>query len=131
MFTRVFIHVVDHFNWGFAGAALDEPELVWVKQGMLVKEEGKSSGHCAGDQFGMGSNRVTGRNRFESLGRGATTPSLRMERDSPTNMSPVSSIIHSLISRGACERCSRVMPITPPGARARHEHECFMSVIDI
>ena len=27
---------------------------------------------------------------------------------------PVSSIIHSLISRGACERCSRVMPIIPP-----------------
>ena len=62
----------------------------------------------------MGSSKVTGRNRFESLGRGATTPSLRMEGDSPTNMSPVSSIIHSLIYRGACERCSRVTPIIPP-----------------
>ena len=54
MLTRVFIHVIDNFNRGFAGAALDEPKLVWVKQGMLVKEEGKSSSHRAGDQFGDG-----------------------------------------------------------------------------
>ena len=38
MLTRVFVHVIDNFNRGFAGTALDEPKLVWVKQGMLVKE---------------------------------------------------------------------------------------------
>ena len=54
MFTCVFIHIIVNFNRGFAGAALDEPELVRMKQGMLVKEEGKPSGHCAGDQFGDG-----------------------------------------------------------------------------
>ena len=54
MFTRVFVHVVDHFNRGFAGAALDESELVWVEQRIFMKEEGESPGHCAGDQLGNG-----------------------------------------------------------------------------
>jgi len=54
MLTCMFIYVIDNLNWGFAGTALDEPKLVWVKQGVLVKEERKSPSHRAGDQFGNG-----------------------------------------------------------------------------
>ena len=62
----------------------------------------------------IGSRRVTGRKRFASLGRGATTPSLSTDGDNPAKMSAVSSRIHCLISSGAWERCSLVRPIMPP-----------------
>ena len=71
MLTRVFIHIIGNFNRGFAGAALDESKLVWVKQGMLVKEEGKPSGHCSGGQFGDGFQQGDGAEQFRVFGEGS------------------------------------------------------------
>ena len=71
MLTRVFIHIIGDFNRGFAGAALDEPKLVRMKQGMFVKEEGKPSGHCAGDQFGGGFQQGDGAEPFRVFGEGS------------------------------------------------------------
>ena len=64
--------------------------------------------------FVIGSNRVIGRKRLESFGRGAIAPSFRMEGDKPMKISPVSSSIQVLTSSDALERCSRVIPIIPP-----------------
>ena len=50
----MFVHVVDGISRGFAGTAIDEPELAWVEQGLLVEEKGEPPGHCASDQLGNG-----------------------------------------------------------------------------
>ena len=30
---------------------MDEPELVWVEQGVFVEKKGEPPGHCASDQL--------------------------------------------------------------------------------
>ena len=74
VFTRVFIHVVDDLNRGFAGTAMDEPELMWVEQGLLVEEEGEPPGHCASDQLGNGFQEGHGAESFRVFRKGSNDP---------------------------------------------------------